>query len=75
VPQKATFDVQDKTYVFVVADDGTVSRRAIVPKLRLPHLFVVESGLTPDDRVLLEGIQTVREGDNIEVETKPLSDL
>lgn len=71
VPQKSTFDVQDKTYVFVVDKDGIVSRRAIVPKLRLPQLFVVESGVTVADRVLFEGIQNVREGDKIEVDEEP----
>jgi len=71
VPQKSTFDVQDKTYVFVVDEAGIVSRRAIVPKLRLPHLFVVESGVTAADRILFEGIQNVKEGDKIEVEEMP----
>lgn len=77
VPQKSTFDVQDKTYVFVVEEDGLVSRRAIVPKLRLPHLFVVELGVTITDRILFEGIQNVKEGDKIEVEAmpKPFSQL
>ena len=66
VPQKSTFDVQDKTYVFVLNEENTVERRAIVPKLRLGHFYVVESGLTVDDRVIYEGIQQVREGDKIE---------
>lgn len=71
IPQKSTFDVQDKTYVFVVDHDGIVSRRAIVPRLRLPHLFVVESGLSTADRILYEGIQNVREGDKIDAIEKP----
>ncbi|MEY3241920.1 MAG: hypothetical protein RIR11_3359 [Bacteroidota bacterium] len=70
VPQKSTFDVQDKTYVFTVDKDGIVSRRSIVLKLRLPHLFIVESGVTTLDRILFEGIQNVKEGDKIEVEDK-----
>jgi len=71
VPQKSTFDVQDKTYVFIVEKDGMVSRRAIVPRLRLPHLFVIESGVTTADCILFEGIQNVKEGDKIEVEEIP----
>jgi membrane fusion protein (multidrug efflux system) len=40
--------------------------RAIVPKLRLPQLYVVGSGLSASDRVIYEGIQTVKEGDTIQ---------
>lgn len=72
IPQKSTFDVQDKTYVFVLNKDNTIERRAIVPKLRLGHLYVVESGLTAEDRVIYEGIQKVREGDKIETQHIPM---
>lgn len=75
IPQKSTFDVQDKTYVFVLNKENTVERRAIVPKLRLGHLYVVESGLTAEDRVIYEGIQQVREGDKIESEHIPMRQI
>lgn len=75
VPQKSTFDVQDKTCVYVLNKENTVERRAIVPKLRLGHLYVVESGLTVDDRVLYEGIQQVREGDKIESKHIPMRQI
>jgi membrane fusion protein (multidrug efflux system) len=75
VPQKSTFDVQDKTYVFVLNSENTVERRAIVPKQRLGHLYVIESGLTADDRVIYEGIQRVRDGDKIESEHIPMRQI
>lgn len=75
VPQKSTFDVQDKTYVFVLNQENKVERRAITPKLRLGHLYVVGSGLTADDRVIYEGIQQVREGESIEAQEIPLRDI
>ncbi|MDN3515265.1 MAG: efflux RND transporter periplasmic adaptor subunit [Candidatus Brocadia sp.] len=65
IPQKATFEIQDKTYVFMVDPDDTIKMRSIVPKLRIPHLYVVESGLSSQDRIVYEGIQQVREGDKI----------
>lgn len=66
IPQKAAFELQDKLFVFVVGPDNKVRMRSIVPKLRLPQFYVVGSGLTANDQVLFEGIQTVREGDTIQ---------
>lgn len=62
IPQKSTFEIQDRTYVYTVDSSNTVRVRNFIPRLRLPHLFVVESGLSPNDRVLYEGIQQVRDG-------------
>jgi RND family efflux transporter MFP subunit len=67
VPQKATFEIQDKTYVYVVDDQGVVRSRNITPRLRLPHLFVIQSGLDTSDLVILEGIQSVKDGMKVNV--------
>ena len=75
IPQKSTFDVQDKTYVYVLNEQNIVQRRAIATKLRLGHLYVVSAGLTTTDRVLYEGIQILREGERIESERIPLQDI
>lgn len=65
IPQKATFEIQDKIYVFTVGSDNTVKMRSIVPKLRIPHFYVIESGLSSNDRIIYEGIQQAKEGDTI----------
>lgn len=62
IPQKASFEIQDKIYVFTVDSSNTIRIRNIRPLLRLPHLYVIESGLSTDDRVVYEGIQQVKEG-------------
>jgi RND family efflux transporter MFP subunit len=72
VPQKSTFEVQDKLNVFVVDAKNVVHTKSFTPKLRLPHLYVIESGLTVEDRILYEGIQLVKEGDKITPDAKPL---
>lgn len=69
IPQKSTFEIQDNHYVYVVDDDNTVQRKRIVPSIRLPHTFVVNEGLSTQDKVLYEGIQRVREGDRVTPET------
>ena len=69
IPQKATFEVLDKKYVFVLDDEGKVHQREIHVGAELQHLFVVEKGLSKEDKVLLEGIRMVKNG---EKETEPL---
>lgn len=67
IPQKATFEILDRRYVFVVEDDGTVRSRPITVAAELPHIFVVGEGLADTDKVLLEGLRKVHEGQHIEV--------
>jgi RND family efflux transporter MFP subunit len=71
IPQKAAFELQDKLFVFVVGADNKVQMRAITTRLRLPQLYVVSSGLTATDRIVFEGIQTVKEGDTIQTKLLP----
>jgi membrane fusion protein (multidrug efflux system) len=67
VPQASTFEVQGDLFVYVVDDSNVVHAQKIVAKARLDHHFVVESGLTLDDRFVLEGAQKLRDGDRIEI--------
>jgi membrane fusion protein, multidrug efflux system len=62
VPQKATFEIQDKNYVFVVDDKNQVTMRSFVPRNRVSHFYVVESGLKPGEKVVYEGTQSLKEG-------------
>lgn len=68
VPQKATFDILDKRYVFVVDDANVVHQREIDVAQELPHAYVVSGGVQDDERVLLDGLRKVRDGDTVEVE-------
>ena len=68
IPQKATFEIQDKFYVFVVDANNIVKSRGITIKQKLSNLYVIESGLSVDDKILLEGIQTVKDDDKIKTE-------
>ncbi|MCB4798222.1 efflux RND transporter periplasmic adaptor subunit [Neotamlana laminarinivorans] len=65
IPQKATFEILDKTYVFVIDKDHVVKQREITIGAELPHLFVVNDGLTETDTILLEGIRMVKNNEKI----------
>lgn len=66
IPQKATFEIQDKIYVYVVNQKNIVQSRNILIQQKLPNIYVVKSGLTANEKILIDGIQTVKEGDKIE---------
>jgi len=70
IPQKATFEILDKTYVYVVNKDNKLEQRLIKVAAELPHVFVVKSGLKESDRVLLEGLRKVHNGQTIAVNLK-----
>ena len=62
IPQKATFEIQDKLYVYLVDKNNKLVIRNIETSSRLPHFFVVSKGLRAGDRILFEGIQNVKSG-------------
>ena len=68
IPQKATYEIQDKIYVFVVDDNNVVRSRNITISNEMPDLYVVGSGLSEKDRILLEGVQKVKDNDKIQPE-------
>ena len=68
IPQKATYEIQDKIYVFVVDANNIVKSRGITIKQKFSNLYVIESGLSVNDKILLEGLQIVKEDDKIKTE-------
>ena len=68
IPQKATYEIQDKTYVFVVDKNGVVRSRSITIKGEMPDLYVVAKGIAENDKILLEGVQKVKDDDKIKYE-------
>ncbi|WP_020595767.1 efflux RND transporter periplasmic adaptor subunit [Spirosoma panaciterrae] len=65
IPQKSTFEVLEKKYVYVIDKENKVRSREIEIAAELPHIFVVKSGLKKDDKILLEGLRQVRENQKI----------
>lgn len=66
IPQKATFEVLDKKFVYVLNENNELISRQIVVEAEMPDLYVVKEGLATTDKILLEGLRNVRENDKIE---------
>lgn len=65
IPQKATFEILDKKYVYVIDKDSKVRTREITLAAELPHIYAVKSGLSEGDKILLEGLRQVKENEKI----------
>lgn len=65
IPQKATFEVLEKKYVYVVDKSNHVRAREVTIGADMDDLFEVTSGLSADDKILLEGLRKVKNNDKI----------
>ncbi|MCC6600795.1 MAG: efflux RND transporter periplasmic adaptor subunit [Crocinitomicaceae bacterium] len=65
IPQKATFEVLEKKYVFVVDEKNVVHQREISIAAEMPDLYVVKKGLSENEKFLLEGIRKVNDNSKI----------
>ncbi|WP_026714753.1 efflux RND transporter periplasmic adaptor subunit [Flavobacterium daejeonense] len=65
IPQKTTFEVLDKRYVFVIDKNGVVRQREITIGATLENLFTVKKGLDVNDRILLDGLRLVKNNEKV----------
>ncbi len=68
IPQRATFELLDKRYVWVVGEDDVAHQSLITIKHELEDIFVINSGLNVRDKIVLEGVREVEEGGKVEYE-------
>jgi membrane fusion protein (multidrug efflux system) len=65
IPQRATFEILDRVYVFVIGEDQVVRQREIELDHELNDVFVVGKGLAPNDRIVLDGVSLLHDGDKV----------
>ena len=69
VPAPAIGEGQVGHYVYLVGKDDVVEQRRITLGPAYKDLYVVEKGLAPGDRVVVRGLQKVRGGQKVKIET------
>lgn len=69
VPQQAVTQLQTKYQIAVVNSDNTVDIRIVNPGERIGSQWIINEGLKPGDRVIVEGVQKVRQG--MKIDPKP----
>lgn len=66
VPQSATYKIQEKTFCYVVDKDNTIHNTEIkVLQQENSTEFVVTDGLSVGERIMVEGISKVKDGQKI----------
>ncbi len=66
IPQRAVFEILNKQYVYVVGENEVVRQRLITIEHELEDIFVIKSGLEVKDKIVLEGVRQVHDGDKVE---------
>ena len=57
IPQRATFEILDKRFVFVVDENHVVHQREIAIQNELDDIFIVKKGLKENEKIVLEGVR------------------
>ncbi len=66
VPQKSTFELFEKHYIYVVDKDHVIHQKQIEITQEVEDLFVISSGLTENDTFIFEGMRQVEDGEKAE---------
>ena len=69
IPQAATFEIQDRVFVFKVVDGKTQSAPVEVTRVNGGQEYIVESGLKVGDTIVAEGVGLLREGTSVQPKT------
>ncbi|MCU1283404.1 MAG: efflux system, rane fusion protein CmeA [bacterium] len=71
LPERAVQELQGQNQVGVIAPDGRVQIRTVKLGRLIDHSYVVESGLSPGERVIVDGLQNVQPGAKVSVQEQP----
>jgi membrane fusion protein (multidrug efflux system) len=69
VPQLAVQEIQGLYNVMVVKPDATVEQRMVKAGERVGNLWIIDSGLKPGEKVIVEGLQKVKPGVQVSAKT------
>jgi RND family efflux transporter MFP subunit len=75
VPQKAVTELQGMYQIAVVGSDGKVSIRTVQVGERTGPMWIIEQGVKPGERVVVEGVQKVRDGMPVKIATASASNV
>ena len=75
VPQKAVTELQGMFQVAVVGSDDKVSIRTVQVGERTGPMWIIEQGVKPGERVVVEGVQKVRDGISVKIATASASNV
>jgi membrane fusion protein, multidrug efflux system len=75
VPQEATFELQDKIFVFALGDSNKVASVPIAVSGRSGNYYLVEKGMTPGEKIVYTGLDHLRDGMTIVPQSMSMDSL
>ncbi|MCD8742226.1 efflux RND transporter periplasmic adaptor subunit [Mucilaginibacter roseus] len=71
VPQEATFELQDKVFVYALTDSNKVVGTPLTVTGTSGHFYLVSKGLKAGDKIVYKGIDRLRDGVQIKPQVLP----
>lgn len=62
IPQEATFELQDKVFVYTVLDSNKVEGRPVTVADRSGRYYLISKGLKPGEKIVYAGLDRLRDG-------------
>lgn len=75
IPQRATYEILERLYVYVVDKENIAHQREIVKAYEMPDIFIIKKGIGVDDKIIFEGGRQVRDGQKVEYEYRPAEQI
>lgn len=75
VHQKSVFEIQDRTYVYLLKENNTIKMTPFKAGQRIGHYYMVDSGLKRTDKIVFEGTQSLKDGlsiNPVDVKSNPI---
>jgi RND family efflux transporter MFP subunit len=72
VPQSAVFEIQGQYEIATVGDDNKVTLRTVTPGKKVGDLWLIDSGATAGETVVIEGVQKMKDGMEINPQIAPV---
>jgi membrane fusion protein, multidrug efflux system len=66
VPERAVVELQGKNFVWVISPDNKATQRAVTVGQQIGENVLIREGLKPGERIVVEGLQKVREGSTVQ---------
>src|SRR6202047_5393518 len=71
IPQRAVLELQGRNFVWVVDDANKVSQHKVTVGPRFGSDWLIEDGLKPGERIVVQGLQKIRDGATVQPSTAP----
>src|SRR5690349_16281871 len=75
IPQEATYELQDKIFVYIVGDSNKVTSKPITVAGTTGNYYLVQSGVNQGEKIVYTGLDRLREGAVIQPQPMSMDSL